>query len=164
MDSLEDIATHGISFQTARFIVSPRPATLAELATLATPAVTAHLPDRLQVDAAGPEDLAAWGADLGRMGPVSTIRTGDAFLGALMLGVNPPEVRLGYLLTQSQWGKGYATELVKGLVATLRAHAPLTLIAGVAPRNEASYSVLLKAGFVQSQPAEDGTLMYRAAL
>jgi len=164
MGGLEHIAAQGIAFCTERLTVLPQAPTLAELATLATPAVTAHLPDRLQVGAEGPADLAAWGVDLGRMGPVSTVHTAEAFLGLIMLGLDARELHLGYLLAQPHWGKGYGTELVTGFVATLRAYAPLTLLAGVARANGASSAVLRNAGFVEAAPMPDGTRMYRLTL
>jgi len=59
------------------------------------------------------------------------------------------EVRIGYLLVEEHWGKGFATELVAGLVAWCRPQTEImSLIAGVAHGNEASRRVLEKNGFV----------------
>jgi GNAT superfamily N-acetyltransferase len=65
--------------------------------------------------------------------------------------VDPPELHVGYLLREESWGKGYATELVTGLVSALAGSGPLRLLGGVAKdNNPASARVLQKAGFVHS--------------
>lgn len=58
------------------------------------------------------------------------------------------EVRLGYLLSEPAWGKGFASELVRGFVAWCRGQASITSMAGgVAQDNPASKRVLEKNGF-----------------
>jgi ribosomal-protein-alanine N-acetyltransferase len=58
------------------------------------------------------------------------------------------EVRLGYLLAESVWGKGLATELIKGFVEWCRAQPAIrSLIAGVERGNPASTRVLEKNAF-----------------
>ena len=58
------------------------------------------------------------------------------------------EVRIGYLLSESAWGKGFATELVGGFVAWCRQYASLQSVAGGVERgNVASIRVLEKNGF-----------------
>lgn len=58
------------------------------------------------------------------------------------------EVRLGYLLSESTWGKGFASELVRGFVGWCRDQASISSIAGgVAQDNPASRRVLEKNGF-----------------
>jgi len=71
----------------------------------------------------------------------------DAIIGLMFL--TPPfnnDIHLGYLLGQSAWGKGYARELLAGLVL----HVPKTrfrLLEGVGRENPASAHVLRKTGF-----------------
>ena len=71
----------------------------------------------------------------------------DAFIGLMFL--TPPfnnDIHLGYLLGQSAWGQGYASELLAGLVS----HVPKTgfrLLGGVGRENPASAHVLQKTGF-----------------
>lgn len=71
----------------------------------------------------------------------------DAFIGLMFL--TPPfnnDIHLGYLLGQSTWGKGYASELLAGLVS----HVPKTgfrLLGGVGRENSAFAHVLRKTGF-----------------
>jgi len=63
------------------------------------------------------------------------------------------EVRLGYLLSESEWGKGFASELVKGFVGWCRDQPSILSIAGgVARDNPASRRVLEKNGFQPIQP------------
>jgi len=58
------------------------------------------------------------------------------------------EVRIGYLLTESFWGLGLATELVEGFVQWCRGRSRIhSLAAGVARDHPASRRVLEKAGF-----------------
>lgn len=73
-------------------------------------------------------------------------------------------VRLGYVLAEAAWGRGFASELVGGLVEWARSNSSIrTVSAGVAPANEASELVLLKNGFVQSA-GSDGEQIYQIFL
>ncbi len=61
---------------------------------------------------------------------------------------HPAEVRVGYVLAESAWGQGYASELLCGFVAQWDARRPAArLLAGVDRDNAASRRVLEKAGF-----------------
>lgn len=76
-------------------------------------------------------------------------------IGLIILSAIPAEssgagadVRLGYLLAEQSWGKGYASELVEGLVAWCRAQPSIaSLTGGVESDNAASRRVLEKNGF-----------------
>ena len=58
------------------------------------------------------------------------------------------DVRLGYLLAESSWGKGLASELVEGFVRWCREQISISSITGgVALDNPASATVLQKNGF-----------------
>ena len=58
------------------------------------------------------------------------------------------DVRLGYLLAEAAWGKGFATELVHGFVGWCRSQDSIESIAGgVESDNLASIRVLEKTGF-----------------
>ncbi|MPY21393.1 GNAT family N-acetyltransferase [Shewanella psychropiezotolerans] len=82
-------------------------------------------------------------------------------------------LHLGYLLTESQWGQGFACEMIKGLVAwakspvnSVRSSVKDSLIhvckivAGVESSNLASIAVLVNTGFslcfVSSEDSEKG--------
>ena len=61
------------------------------------------------------------------------------------------DLRLGYVLAETAWGRGLATELVRGLVDWARSAPSIeSLTAGVADGNETSARVLVKAGFALS--------------
>jgi RimJ/RimL family protein N-acetyltransferase len=71
-----------------------------------------------------------------------------------------PEPEIKYAFLRSQWGRGFATEAVVGLVAYgARTHQLGFLIATAAPANLASHRVLLKAGLrhAELRVNEDGT-------
>ncbi len=71
-------------------------------------------------------------------------------------GATGLEIRLGYVLAEPVWGRGLATELVRGLVAWARNEPAVGAItAGVADGNEASVRVLLRAGFEPVDPEGD---------
>lgn len=144
-------------FETARLRARPWPveatADTAELARLLTPPVLAPLPPGLQW-AQAPDAVADWIAARRAESTLCAVRARDsgALLGLLILAEEsapdgPPTLHLGYLLGEDHWGRGYATELVRGLVEALRPAAPLRLIGGVGAANPASTRVLRKAGF-----------------
>ena len=65
------------------------------------------------------------------------------------------DLRVGYVLAESAWGRGLASELVGGLVEWARSESSIwTISAGVDPANEASVGVLLKNGFVRTAASE----------
>jgi ribosomal-protein-alanine N-acetyltransferase len=68
------------------------------------------------------------------------------------LGGVGPDVELGYTLTQSAWGKGYATELGQALVeyAFTVLRVP-RVVAQVEPANAASRHVLTKLGMTERE-------------
>jgi len=65
------------------------------------------------------------------------------------------ELRLGYLLAESAWGKGYGSELIQGFVDRCRNQKVASIVGGVAKDNVASIRVLEKNGFVKD-PATIG--------
>lgn len=84
------------------------------------------------------------------------IESGEA-LGFLFVNVfrdvdaeDDPLVNIGYVLAESKWGQGFATELVRGFVGWCR-NQPwiLGLVAGVAREHNLSASVLLKNEFLR---------------
>jgi len=161
MGSLPKAVTEG--FSTTRLRVhnwvdlqrdaTQRAALEAGLGGVLTPRVLQHLPPSLASLGAG--GVAQWMQD--RLAEsvclVVQERHGGAVVGLLILaqpdasGPNP-QVHIGYLLSEASWGNGYATELVRGLVAAAK---DAILIGGVGKDNPASASVLLKAGFRRSE-------------
>lgn len=67
------------------------------------------------------------------------------------------QLQLGYALLKQNWGKGYASESVKGGIEYAFGHLGLTEIAGITyPQNVASQKVLLKNGFVFDKTFVEG--------
>lgn len=84
-------------------------------------------------------------------------------------GVNAggAELRLGYLLAESAWGKGLATELLLGFVEWCKQNNVASVVGGVERKNIASRRVLEKGGFLRGASAgDDGKeeLLYRLNL
>ena len=65
------------------------------------------------------------------------------------------DLRLGYLLAESSWGQGYASELIQGFVEWCRENAISSVTGGVAKGNIASRRVLEKSGFVCMSDSSD---------
>ena len=57
------------------------------------------------------------------------------------------DLRVGYLLAETHWGRGYATELLQGLVEWAKTSPYRGIVAGVSSTNTASKRVLEKCGF-----------------
>lgn len=78
---------------------------------------------------------------------------------------NDVEAHIGYLLGESYWGKGYATELLKGLIDFIKHENKIKLlIAGVATNNIVSSKLLHKLGFVKSASENNETVFYEYQL
>lgn len=125
-----------------------------------TPPVTQYLPEEWsQVGSA--EDALAWLED--RLAECSlyavNLKASNELAGFLFLYFPDPQsqlkdCRFGYLLSESFWGKGLGTELIKGLVQWCMNEGKMgSLIGGVETANTGSIRVLEKAGFSVS-PSE----------
>jgi len=69
-------------------------------------------------------------------------------VGLVILSEEPDAIRIGYVLSESAWGQGLATELVTGFVDWCRSRPGVSKIfAGVEASNPASVRVLEKSGF-----------------
>lgn len=155
-------------FETARLMVSDwtdslqnprrRPSIEKALSGMLTEPVLRNLPPTLHL---GDCSISNWMSERAAESDVYLVcRTGqDTPIGLLLLAVldeanDRRTAHIGYLFAQDQWGRGYATELIKGLVAAAQSHIPITLRAGVDISNPSSASVLRKAGFStdSSQP------------
>ncbi|MGB3366907.1 MAG: GNAT family N-acetyltransferase [Acidaminobacteraceae bacterium] len=74
------------------------------------------------------------------------------------------DLMFGYLLSEACWGKGYGTELIKGLVNWSKNFGNIkSLSGGVATKNTGSVRVLEKCGFISlDQDRTDGeTMMFK---
>jgi len=148
-----------------------RPILNAALARALTRPVLAHLPDQLQMTDPAHE-IAAWidARAAESAGFTVCARHDDTLLGLLMLVEIAEDCgmrawHLGYLLAQSAWGQGYASEMVGGLVDACRSAGPMRLIGGVGHGNKASARVLEKAGFHRDAGASvEGTDMFTLSI
>lgn len=125
----------------------------SDLASILTPRVLEHLPIPLRPDKAG-EAVRDWfSARAAESDILLVARAGtDRLLGLLILAADAgdPEsrtLRVGYLFAEAAWGRGFATEVLRGLLAALAGDGPVKLVGGVGKRNPASARVLAKAGF-----------------
>ena len=114
-----------------------------QLPDLLTPDVIAHLPSFFDLT---DQNIDQWIDARDAESDIYLIReTGTGSI----IGLTPPfnnDIHLGYLLGQSAWGHGYASELLAGLVL----HVPkigFRLLGGVGRENPASVHVLRKTGF-----------------
>ncbi len=139
--------------------------------TLLTPAVT----DPLPTDWRGPYDLPRamrWMLERDAESTVSLVRErkSGASVGLLIVTADQPaepplDLRIGYLLTESRWGRGLGSELIGGLVAWCRSTGMVGALAGgVEPGNPASARVLAEHGFTADGDAGGVQQTYRLHL
>lgn len=77
-------------------------------------------------------------------------------------GQSGRSIRVGYMLAEAAWGKGFATELLRGFIDWCRTVEVSSVIGGVERDNVASQRVMEKNGFaVQPRDKSDGQLLYR---
>ena len=77
--------------------------------------------------------------------------------------VGEVDVRLGFVLAESAWGRGLATELIQGLVEWCRQAGVASIAGGVERDNIPSRRVLEKSGFV-CDPATEGATVQQFEL
>ncbi len=157
-------------FQTPRLIVeewhslTPRDWEQEHLAVvvveLLSPAVTRSLPEAWQ-GVYTREWAGVWIEERDQEGTtlLAISKTDRLLIGLMILsgsgedgpdgdGSGPVEIRLGYLLAEKVWGKGYATEMVEGFVRWCRTQESISgITAGVGRVNRSSRNVLEKNHF-----------------
>lgn len=150
---IEDFETRRLSVRHWRPDLRKLSQLEAALAPVFTPEVLAPLPPPLQAV----EPFAAWAAARAAESEVFIARRGGEVVGLLIIATDRsdevPAVRLGYLIAAPFWGQGFASELLEGLVASLR--GPVRLVGGVARGNAASARVLVKQGFALAADQPD---------
>ena len=68
---------------------------------------------------------------------------------------------IGYLLAESHWGKGLATELLKAFISAVKnSKSWEKLIAGVEASNKASCQLLIKLGFIEQSSDNPDNLFF----
>ena len=153
------------AFETDRLIVKPWHAVpgdewpkldlAAVVAEMMTEPVTRYLPEGWQ----GPYSLhraGAWVTEQDNESPMLLVieRQSREPAGLVILFESPAiphdllDIRVGYLLAETAWGKGLATELISGLIRWCRNQPTIgSITAGVDPTNEPSRRVLERLGF-----------------
>ena len=138
-------------------------------AVYSDPAATRYVDDGSPIT---PEDTARW-IDVTLknyekygygMEAIELIESGEVigFIGLMHYGGDPlPEVKYSFLSTH--WGKGYATEAVRGLIDYSRTTFNLDeVVATVSSEHTASQNVLRKCGlnFLQAITEDDGSVTH----
>ena len=86
----------------------------------------------------------------------------DELIGFIFIHeANKTASHVGYLLAESHWGKGLATELLKEFINTVKVTESWEiLVAGVDASNQASCQLLKKLGFIEKQPNKGNNLYF----
>jgi RimJ/RimL family protein N-acetyltransferase len=141
------------------------------IAAILTPKVTQTLPENWRGNYSE-ERAANWLDALDREAATLLVldRSSNNPIGLIILFESSEEhsrrsVRVGYMLAETAWGKGYATELLRGLVNWCRDMGISSIIGGVGQENVASQRVMEKNGFVVLPNEQaDGELLYELVL
>ncbi len=161
------------SFATPRLVVSEwhslpaeawAPQELANILTsVLTPRVTRSLPEAWQ-GAYTVERAQEWIRERDREGTtlLAVERSSRLPVGLIILFeidhglARGTEIRLGYVLAESAWGRGLASELVRGFVEWCRKADVASIVGGVDRDNDPSRRVLENNGFLRHPRTEDG--------
>lgn len=152
-----------LTFETARLSVENWDRTLSnpakrnklesELKVLLTPKIMYRLPLSMKFSL-NEDSITKWVDDRIKEVQILCVHARDTaeLVGLVLLFDNPeettiPTVQLGYILGEPNWGKGYATEMIKALIAAMKSGSRMRLAAGVDRDNVASAGVLEKCGF-----------------
>jgi [ribosomal protein S5]-alanine N-acetyltransferase len=77
------------------------------------------------------------------------LRTSNQMIGSFGLIHDEGKIQFGYVLSPSQWGRGYATEACRQIMSTLKSRPQLYRVSTfVDVENEASIRVLQKSGLL----------------
>jgi RimJ/RimL family protein N-acetyltransferase len=159
------------SFKTSRLSITEISAAItpAQLASLLdaiphilTPDVVENLPPYFQ-NIKTKADALVWFERMiaqSRLLMVNDSEQGEV-IGFLFAFVDNKDAHIGYLLKQSYWGQGLASELLKAFIEKV----PVTqswqkLIGGVDRSNKASAKLLLKLGFVERLAKKDSDILF----
>lgn len=154
-----------INFKSSRLDVTAldnaKTISASDLVKLLTDKVTQYLPPNWQ-DITDDEEALNWLNKRLDECSVFTIQTTNqtksliGFLFLYGLEKESTEIRIGYILSEKHWGHGYASELVDGLVNSLKRVGHITsIIAGVTKGHISSIKVLTKNGFIFTESIND---------
>jgi [ribosomal protein S5]-alanine N-acetyltransferase len=142
-----------------------------EVSAILTPRVSQSLPEDWRGEYS--EDRAAkWLEDLDQEAAILLVleRPSKSAVGLTILFESDEKqsgrsIRIGYMLSENAWGKGYATELLQGLIGWCRTTDISSIIGGVERDNFASQRVMEKNGFVVlSNTQSRAELLYQLEL
>lgn len=145
---------------------------LKNVLRIMSPKVTQDLPDGWQ-NISNIKKAEEWAVERKNDSNFYAIQVSERFeiIGFLFLYTEdeseaPTDLRLGYLLDESYWGKGLGSELIGGLVSWCKKELSLKSISGGVERNNiASIRVLEKNGFLKTDEVLPGNmLLYRQEL
>lgn len=148
------------------------PKVLAQVvSTILTPSVTQSLPEGWQ-GTYTVERAAEWIQERDQEGATLLVveQSTRVPIGMMILFESNGEelghtVRLGYLLSESTWGRGIVTELVQGFIGWCRGEAISSIVGGVEHDNIPSQRVLEKSGFIcDSSNGDAGELFFELRL
>jgi len=139
----------------------------SEVASILTPITTAALPESWHGDFTV-EQAMAWIGERDAESPtllVTELETGQVvglvILAEVAIVGGGSELRIGYVIAEPEWGHGYGTELVRGLVEWARTQPLVRMLSGgVDVTNIASICVLEKAGFRSDGATDNTTVTY----
>ena len=128
----------------------------AIIPSILTTRVTEYLPDHWQGHFSG-DRLGPWIRERDQEGTVLlVVETGSRTpIGFLTLFESVEDelsgnvIRLGYVISEPFWGRGIATELVRGFIDWSKENRVSKIVSGVDPKNPGSIKVLEKCGFAR---------------
>lgn len=136
---------------------------LNQVISVLTPAVAENLPDYfhgINTSQTAGEWLERMLAE-SRLFTVAHQQSADLAGFIFVYGSDAPNVHLGYLLKESEWGKGLASEMLTGFIDYAGEETAWeVLIAGVDPANVASAGLLKKLNFIRQPVADEGSHFY----
>ncbi|WP_191603414.1 GNAT family N-acetyltransferase [Marinomonas algicola] len=161
------------TYQTSRLSViemfggSQETETLVSIMQLLTPQVVANLPPHFaNIDSLS--DAQGWYEKMvteSRLFSIKLVGENTVIGFVFVFEGNDANAHIGYLLGELYWGKGYATEVLKGLIGFIEHENKIQrLIAGVDRNNLLSSRLLHKLGFVESASENSETLFYEYSL
>ncbi|WP_420012892.1 GNAT family N-acetyltransferase [Tateyamaria sp.] len=119
------------------------------MAYVLTPNVLAPLPEPLHLPH-GTGHIADWVRARAEESDVfSVLEAASGVLVGLLIIASEEDgtLHLGYMLADPVWGRGYATEVIRGLLTAIPPGHNITVLAGVEFDHPASSGVLFKCGF-----------------
>lgn len=157
------------TYQTVRLSVleattsTPSNSLLMATIELLSPKVVANLPPYFN-NVNSMTDAKNWFEKMvseSRLFVVKELESGAIIGFVFMFTQSSTDAHIGYLIGESHWNKGYATELLKGMMHFIQnEHKLHRLIAGVDVNNYASIKLLKKLGFTKSSENENETVFY----